>query len=67
MDGMFLPFLKEQKPPIPLTEGLDPISMLTDDAQVASWSNEGLPADRMSKAGFERWIRYDLSFIMVEK
>ena len=61
MDGMFLPFLKEQKPPIPLTEGLDPISMLTDDAQVASWSNEGLPADRMSKenatilCNCERW------------
>lgn len=67
MEGMFLPFLKEQKPPIPLTEGLDPISMLTDDAQVASWSNEGLPADRMSKAGSEIWIIYDFFFIMIEK
>lgn len=33
---------------IPLTEGLDLISMLTDDATVATWNNEGLPSDRMS-------------------
>ncbi|PNJ55828.1 DNAH11 isoform 5 [Pongo abelii] len=33
---------------IPLTEGLDLISMLTDDATIATWNNEGLPSDRMS-------------------
>lgn len=33
---------------IPITEGLDLIAMLTDDATVASWNNEGLPSDRMS-------------------
>lgn len=31
-----------------MTEGLDPISMLTDDATVAKWNNEGLPGDTMS-------------------
>lgn len=36
------------KPPIPTTEGLDPLALLTDDALVASWNNEGLPSDRMS-------------------
>ena len=34
--------------PIPMTEGLDPVSMLTDDAMVAQWNNEGLPGDKMS-------------------
>lgn len=31
-----------------MTEGLDPVSMLTDDAMVAQWNNEGLPGDKMS-------------------
>lgn len=34
--------------PIPMTESLDPVSMLTDDAMVAQWNNEGLPGDKMS-------------------
>lgn len=33
---------------IPMTEGSDPVSMLTDDATVAQWNNEGLPGDKMS-------------------
>lgn len=33
---------------IPITEGLDLIAMLTDDATIATWNNEGLPSDRMS-------------------
>jgi dynein heavy chain len=33
---------------IPLTEGIDPLHVLTDDATVANWQNEGLPADRIS-------------------
>lgn len=32
----------------PLTDGLDPVLMLTDDATVAAWHNQGLPNDRMS-------------------
>lgn len=37
-----------QKPPIPITEGLDSLSLLTDDTTIALWQNEGLPSDRMS-------------------
>ena len=33
---------------VPLTDGLDPIVILTDDATVAAWHNQGLPNDRMS-------------------
>ena len=34
--------------PIPVTPDLDPLTMLTDSADIAIWQNEGLPADRMS-------------------
>ncbi|XP_074051552.1 dynein axonemal heavy chain 11 isoform X2 [Macrotis lagotis] len=44
----WIPFLKSQKVPIPVTADLDLITMLTDDATVAAWNNEGLPSDRMS-------------------
>nr|XP_023023241.1 dynein beta chain, ciliary-like [Leptinotarsa decemlineata] len=42
------PFLTTLAVPIPMTEGLDPLSLLTDDAKIAEWNNEGLPNDRMS-------------------
>ncbi|XP_068084396.1 dynein beta chain, ciliary [Anabrus simplex] len=45
---MWLPNLKTLEPPVPITEGLDPLSLLTDDTQIAVWNNEGLPSDRMS-------------------
>ncbi|XP_068092066.1 dynein axonemal heavy chain 11 isoform X2 [Hyperolius riggenbachi] len=48
MEQTWLPFLKSQKVAVPISEGLDPIAMLTDDATVAGWNNEGLPGDRMS-------------------
>lgn len=47
--------------PIPSTPDLDALSMLTDDAQIATWNNEGLPSDRMSTenatilCNCERW------------
>ncbi|KTG04987.1 hypothetical protein cypCar_00006303 [Cyprinus carpio] len=47
--------------PIPMTEGLDPISMLTDGATIAQWNNEGLPGDKISTqnatilTNCERW------------
>ena len=49
------------QPPVPTTDGLDPLSLLTDDAQIAVWNNEGLPSDRMSTenatilTNSERW------------
>nr|XP_032639292.1 dynein heavy chain 11, axonemal isoform X5 [Chelonoidis abingdonii] len=48
VEHMWIPFLKSQKVPIPITEGLDLITMLTDDTTIAAWNNEGLPGDRMS-------------------
>ena len=42
------PFLAKLTPAIPVSEGLDPLSLLTDDAQIAQWNNEGLPSDQMS-------------------
>ncbi|XP_028032579.1 dynein beta chain, ciliary-like isoform X2 [Bombyx mandarina] len=44
----WIPTLQKTNPKIETTEGLDPLSMLTDDAQVACWNNEGLPTDSMS-------------------
>jgi dynein heavy chain len=33
---------------IPMTEGMQPLKMLVDDAGIAQWANEGLPSDSMS-------------------
>lgn len=44
-----------------MTNNLDPLSLLTDDTQIATWNNEGLPNDRMSSenatilSNSERW------------
>ncbi|XP_034030917.1 dynein heavy chain 11, axonemal [Thalassophryne amazonica] len=46
--NMWIPFLRSQKVSIALTDGLDPVLMLTDDVTVAAWHNQGLPNDRMS-------------------
>ncbi|XP_017386887.1 dynein heavy chain 9, axonemal isoform X3 [Cebus imitator] len=48
MDGTWRPYLSQLKTPIPVTPTLDPLRMLMDDADMAAWQNEGLPADRMS-------------------
>ncbi|XP_030760043.1 dynein beta chain, ciliary-like isoform X2 [Sitophilus oryzae] len=42
------PYFNTLEIPIPMTEGLDPMTLLTDDALIAQWNNEGLPTDRMS-------------------
>lgn len=61
MDKCWVPFLKTLKFPIPVSQDLDPLSLLTDGAQIASWNNEGLPNDRMSTenatilTSAERW------------
>ncbi len=36
------------QPSIRMTEGLDMLSLLTDSAKIAQWSNENLPNDRTS-------------------
>ncbi|KAJ8288109.1 hypothetical protein COCON_G00007680 [Conger conger] len=61
LQATWIPFLQSQEVPIPLTDGLDPVLMLTDDATLAAWHNQGLPSDRMSTenatilANCERW------------
>ncbi|XP_044310020.1 dynein axonemal heavy chain 9 [Varanus komodoensis] len=61
MDTVWKPYLHQLKVPIPVTSSLDPLMMLTDDADIAAWQNEGLPADRMSTenatilTNCERW------------
>ncbi|XP_012283270.1 dynein beta chain, ciliary [Orussus abietinus] len=58
---LWLPFLRSLEPAVPITDGLDPLSLLTDDTQIAKWNNEGLPNDRMSTenatilTNSERW------------
>ena len=47
----WLPFLKKLSKPIPLSlgyVGANVLSLLTDDALIAQWNNEGLPSDNMS-------------------
>ncbi|KAM4673740.1 dynein axonemal heavy chain 9 [Amazona ochrocephala] len=61
LDGIWKPYLQQLEVPIPVTPSLDPLTMLADDADVAAWQNEGLPADRMSTenatilSNCERW------------
>ncbi|NXB29063.1 DYH9 protein, partial [Eulacestoma nigropectus] len=61
LDGIWRPYLSQLKVPIPVTPCLDPLSMLADDAAVAAWQNQGLPADRTSTenaailSSCERW------------
>uniref|UniRef100_A0A8C5LC16 Dynein axonemal heavy chain 17 n=1 Tax=Jaculus jaculus TaxID=51337 RepID=A0A8C5LC16_JACJA len=61
MEKFWIPYINKLQVPIPITEGLDPLTLLTDDADVASWNNQGLPSDRMSTenatilCNTERW------------
>ena len=51
MDKKWLPFLKKVPKPIPNSlgyVGANILSLLTDDAIIAGWNNEGLPSDSMS-------------------
>lgn len=48
LNKLWLPYLKALEPAIPITEGLDALTLLTDDTTIALWQNEGLPSDRMS-------------------
>ncbi|NXH32764.1 DYH9 protein, partial [Myiagra hebetior] len=48
LDGIWRPYLHQLKVPIPVTPCLEPLAMLADEAAVAAWQNQGLPADRTS-------------------
>jgi dynein heavy chain len=45
-NDMWLADLKARD--IAVSEGIDPLKVLTNDAQTATWQNQGLPADRIS-------------------
>lgn len=42
----FITYFKKNK--IRMSEGLDPVSLLVDDATTAQWNNQGLPSDKVS-------------------
>jgi len=46
MNNNFASFFKKEK--IPCTPNLDVCNLLADEATVASWNNQKLPADRVS-------------------
>ena len=51
LEKKWLPFLKKVGKPIPMSlgyVGANVLSLLTDDAIIAGWNNEGLPSDAMS-------------------
>ena len=51
LEKKWLPFAKSLQTPLPLSftaEKLNLLSLLTDDALIATWNNEGLPIDSMS-------------------
>lgn len=41
MNLHWLPFLDNLQVPIPHTPDLDPLSLMTDDAKIAQWNNDG--------------------------
>ena len=41
MEVHWLPYLDKMETKIPRTQDVDPLSLLTDDAQIAQWNNEG--------------------------
>ncbi|GCC24108.1 hypothetical protein chiPu_0002508 [Chiloscyllium punctatum] len=61
LNDHWMPFLQQLEVPIPITENLDPLSLLTDDVDIAAWNNQGLPSDRTSSenatilCNTERW------------
>ncbi|XP_035709844.1 dynein beta chain, ciliary [Folsomia candida] len=48
LDNTWIPYLRKLEPPIPMSASVDPLNILTDDAEIAQWNNFGLPSDRMS-------------------
>jgi len=41
MNTYWLPFLGHLETPIPCTPDFDPLSLMTDDAKIAEWNNQG--------------------------
>jgi len=45
--NLWLPDIKERA--IPVSAEIDPLAVLADDAKIAEWKNQGLPADKQSE------------------
>ena len=48
LNHYWIKFLDKSTPIIPYDKTVDYLLLLTDEAQIAQWNNEGLPNDRMS-------------------
>ena len=59
MSGVFVPYMQGKAAgasfttiknafALPMSEAADPLKVLTNDAEIASWNNETLPADKVS-------------------
>jgi dynein heavy chain, axonemal len=50
LNDNWLKYLKDPQNPhkFPLSDGIDPLQILTNSAEIAKWNNEGLPTDRIS-------------------
>jgi dynein heavy chain len=46
IDQMFMKFFKDNA--IPFSDGLDPLRILTNEAEIAQWNNDKLPTDSVS-------------------
>lgn len=46
IDETFIKFFKDNQ--IPCSEGIDPLKILTNDAEIATWCNDKLPSDSVS-------------------
>ena len=44
--GTWIPDINARN--IPMTQGVEPLKILTNESAIAQWKNEGLPADQMS-------------------
>ncbi len=66
MHSCWIPNLLKVKPEISFTETSDPLSLICDNVQIASWNNEGLPTDRVSaengKLGHSFFLHYNYYF-----
>jgi dynein heavy chain, axonemal len=47
MTGLWVDDIKSKG--VPISEGVDPLKILATEADMAGWSNEGLPTDRVRK------------------
>ncbi|KAJ1334726.1 hypothetical protein BSLG_007881 [Batrachochytrium salamandrivorans] len=50
LNDNWLRYLRDENNPfrVPLSEGVDPLNILANSAEIAKWNNEGLPTDRVS-------------------